>query len=609
MTTLFQRFWTHVFERPEAPAVMLKDPSGEIRNLSMKQAGCAVATIMVELSRRGIKEGDRVAILGWNSPEWVFADMAIQTMGAVAVAIYPNDSAEKVNYIIKNSGAVLTLSNDHEQLKKIDGGATLHFERIPPSVAGLRKNRSFMHRLQEGSLEESQVVARQISAVREHLSKIKDGDYDKKLATLIYTSGSTGTPKGCKISHGNISGALKSLIEFGITQDPEKDRYLSYLPLAHVYERVNGMGMCIWNGVPVAFSPIDEMAANVRVFRPTMLAGVPAVWQKIRDGIYNPKEGLPKILNKIWLWAPLLNWAFSKDKTSAAFRFADKHIFSKIRAKFGGELKLLVSGGAPITPELLHFFNQLGFELLEGYGATETTGGITTNQPSWVPGNGPKNKVGSVGRVVPGAEIRLVPQEGDENSGTGEIYLRGPQVFQGYWELPEATAGALSTDGWYRTGDLGKIDSDGFIYIVGRADGMYKTLGGKYVPREKVEKAFQASPIVHYTVPVAHGRKYCTALIFVNHAVARSLLTSGVPAGSDAGAFLASAPEVQKAVAEAVAGANAKLEQWEQVKRFKIMPMEATIEAGIITPTLKIRSKELIKRFAAEIDEIYNSAN
>lgn len=602
--TLVHRFWTHVFRRAAAPAVLLKDESvkGGLASVNWMQAGAATAAFVLELRRLGVDKGDRVAILGWNCPAWVWADMAIQSIGAVTVAIYPNNSAEQVGYIIENSGAKLCFSDDTEQLAKVSSVPGLLYDQVPVAL-GIEPGKSFLDRVRDGSLTQSAAVAKQLFAIgKGALAQLKKDD----LATLVYTSGSSGTPKGCMITHGNIASSLAALIEFGIGQDPEQDRYLSYLPLAHIYERVNGMGMCIWNGVPVAFSPIDQMAKNVGVFKPTMLAGVPAVWQKIRDGVYEPKDGLPRLLSRVGLWKPVLNWAFGLDSASSAGRFVDRVIFAKIRAKFGGKLKLLVSGGAPITPELLKFFNKLGLELLEGYGATETTGGITTNQPSWVAGDGVKNKPGSVGRVVPGAEVRLVPLEGEEDNGVGEIQLRGPQVFAGYWRMPEQTAEALSADGWYRTGDLGRADADGFVYITGRKDGMYKTLGGKYVPREKVEKALQVHPIVQYSVPVAHGRKYTTALIFVSAAEAGKL-AGPVPAGETAASFYAGSPVVNAAVGEAVKAANGKLENWEQVKKFKIMPIEATVENGIITPTLKIRSKELIKRFAAEIDEIYAS--
>lgn len=609
--SLPHRYWSHVFGAAADRGFSVPTSAIEGQNavhFNWHQAGVATAAVMSALRELGIKAGDKVAILDWNCPEWVWADLAIQSLGGVSVSIYPNDSESQVNYILDNSEAKLTISTSPDQLKKVAGGRKTLLLDLTGKSVNYRTGQTFLDSVGRDD------VAAPFKGLWAELEGVKarmgegslSGIEPSQLATLIYTSGSSGTPKGCMITHDNIAAAVTSLALAGITQDPKKDRYVSYLPLAHVYERVNGMAMCLWDRVPVAFSTIDEMAKNVKTFSPTKLCGVPAVWQKIRDGVYNPKDGAPKFLNKIGLWAPLLNFAVNCEKDSRLGRILDKAIFSKIRAKMGGSLELLVSGGAPITPELLKFFNKLGLELLEGYGATETTGGVTTNLPSWVDARG--NKVGSVGRAVPGIQVHINPLEG-EDPNVGEIWIRGRQVISGYWKLPDATAAAFTSDGWYRTSDLGRIDVDGFIYITGRMDGMYKTLGGKYVAREKVEKAFQSFPIVHYTVPVAHGRKFCTALIFVNHAQAKLLLNKEVPAGVDAGAWYAEQPEVVKAIADAVAGANAGLQQWEQVKKFKIMPIEATIEGGIITATMKIRSKELIKRFAAVIDELYANSS
>ena len=610
--TLVHRFWSHVNGFPLAPAMSImkttKDDGDKTAKFNWHQSGVAVAAIMSALRKRGIKKGDRVAVIGWNRPEWVWADMAIASLGGVTVAIYPNDSAKQVNYILGNSGAKLTISTDKEQLAKVEGGETLQLDLIGYDV-DFRVGQTFFDKYGRVTLtdefagvdEELDWVAAQMGA---------DGQFKgiepSDLATLIYTSGSSGTPKGCKITHDNIVAAVTSLIAFGVTQDPDKDRTVSYLPLAHVLERVDGMGLCIWNRTPVAFSTIDEMAKNVRAFKPTMLCGVPAVWQKIADSIYNPKAGIGKILNKIWLWKPLLKIAIASERGSTMGNLFDKIIFNKVIEAMGGQLHMLVSGGAPISVELLTLYHRLGLELLEGYGATETTGGITTNLPSWVKMTGPKNKAGSVGRAVPGVEVKIVPMDG-EDPNVGEIWLRGRQIISGYWELPEATSNSFTADGWYKTSDLGRKDDDGFIYILGRIDGMYKTLGGKFVSREKVEKAFQTLPLVQYTVPVAHARKFCSALIFINVAIAKTLVTRAVPAGVDAAAFYAEQDEVKKAVAEAVNEANSKLQHWEQVKKWTIMPIEATIENGIITATLKIRSKELIKRFADVIDGMYNS--
>ena len=602
-TTLYGRVWARFQNSPNDTAMLLKHPgkAGELVQLNWRTLGHAVGMIMSYLQSIGFKKGDRAAILAWNCPEWVFADLAIQSLGGVTVSIYPNCSAEQVNYVIKDSGSTVLFGNDAEQLSKVeDSCRTVHFDKIPVEL-GLLDDGGNPRKLQERFALDPSFGAFGATCVAPTPLVVEDVD---QLATIIYSSGSTGIPKGCMISHGNIVGALVALHEAGFDMNPNTDVYLSYLPLAHVYERINGAALSLWRGVPLGFSDLDNMKHDVRLFKPTMLCGVPAVWRKIKAGIDDPKDALPAFLNKHGLWQQLLNWALNQ-KSGWTKLIADRVVLDKIRAKMGGRLKLLMSGGAPISSELLEFYNKLGLELLEGYGATETTGGIATNRPAASPGKGPKNKIGSVGKLVPGAEVRLVAEEGEEASGLGEIWLRGPQVFRGYWNLPELTAAALTPDNWYKTGDLGKIDSDGFLYINGRKDGMYKTDGGKYVAKEKVEKAFETSSIVQFVVPIAQGRKFVSALVFVNTATARTLVGKDVPAGQDATAFYSQQPEVAAAVDKAVASANVKLERWEQVKKVVILSVEASVDNGLLTPTQKIRSKEAHKRFAAEIESIY----
>ena len=605
-TTLIERFWMHVFNRPSSKFMLAKSAdNSKILSISWMRAGIAVAILMDHLRNNGFKKGDRAAILGWNSPEWVFADLAIQSLGGVTVPIYPNSAADQVNYILSDAGVSITFSDDSKQLEKVKVGAACNF-------ATIAKLGDCVHKLPERDSMAlplpSMAVAKELGDMRKQFEAGEVGGVTHDdLATLIYTSGSSGTPKGCKISHGNIAASIGSVTEL-INLNGATDVYLSYLPLAHVYERINGMGLCIWSGVPVAFSPVDKVAENLVFFKPTLLCGVPAVWEKMRNGIYDPKKGfLPTTLKRLGLWKPLLDAALSCKKGSVMQRLLDKKLFSPIRAALGGRLKLLVSGGAPIAPETLHFYNGLGLQLLEGYGATETTSAAVSNRPQDPESSKPTNKVGSVGLPVSGLELRIVADPAEE-LGLGEIQMRGAQIFGGYWNLPEATAEAFTADGWFRTGDLGRLDDDGFLYVAGRANGMYKTTGGKFVCREKLEGALKAYPIVQYSVPVAHGRKFATVLIFVNPDVAAQLTGKKAPAGVDAAAFYATQPEVLKAVDEAVAGANKELEHWEKMQYSRIIPVAATVDNGIVTETLKIRSKVLLKRFEKEIDELYAAA-
>lgn len=606
---LFHLFWTRVFDSPQGTAMRVacdsQDGCRRIVAINWSQAGLAVASIMAQLRGAGVGKGDRVAILGWNCPEWVWADFAIQTLGGIVVPIYPNNSGEQIAAILKDAGATVAITADGEQRKKVAGmpGVNLLI------IGGSAERALHHHFLHEGGDREKlggwPGAEAELRFVLGSLQRIWSGlggsDCDfagltaDDLATIIYTSGSSGVPKGCMISHGNISSLLTALRAAGF-QRTAQDTYLSYLPLAHVYERFNGMAVAIDNNTPVSFSSIEEVRKGFGIYKPTMVCGVPAVWRKIKAGVDEPEDQPLKLLHKLGLWQPLLRWAFSRKQGTWQHRFVDSRIFARIRAKLGGRLDLLVSGGAPINPDVLSFFESLGLQLLEGYGLSETTGGIFINRPD-------SKKIGSVGQILPGCEVRIVPEEG-EDEGYGEIYLRGGQIFKGYWNKPEETAAALTEDGWFKTGDLGRLDDEGFLFIIGRKDGMYKTDGGKYVAKEKVEKAFELSPIVAYVVPVAQGRKFTTALVFVNQ-VQAGKLAGEVPAGVDPAFFFSEHQAVRAAVEAAVKAANAKLERWEQVKKYRVMPVEAQVNNALLTPTLKIRTKEAFKRFKSEIEALY----
>jgi long-chain acyl-CoA synthetase len=625
--TLIRKFWSHVFQNPEGKSVVMKNPFADstpifigghpmvgahvimppqYTHIDWERAGMAVASIMAFLRKNGFKKGDRAAILGWNSPEWVWADLAIQSMGGVTVPIYPHSAAEQVNYVLENSGALFTFSNEDEQIAKVAVGKAVHFDTIPSALwSGLPKRpftRWFIGRSAEraDNADNWPGVATELAYLKTQLHKPNFcGVSMDDLATIIYTSGSTGVPKGGMLTHGNIASACESLMAHGFEQDPENDLYLSFLPLAHVYERVDGMALALWNACPVVFCKVDEVGHALKTHAPSILLGVPAVWRKIKDNIE------AKLKEATGLKKSLVDWAFQQKEPGFKHFLADLLVFRKIRGELGGNLRVMLSGGAPISPDVIAFFNQIGLELLQGYGLTETAGGITTNRPSSLKGaRGPVNKVGAVGQVVPGCKVRIVPEPGQENSGQGEILLSGPLVFKGYWKMPEETAKTFSPDGWFKTGDLGRVDEDGFLFITGRKKRLLKTEGGKYVAPEKIEKAFEPYPIVQYVVPVGDGLKYISALVFVNQAIARTLVGE-VPAGADAAAFIAAHPAVVKAVDEAVNAVNGKLERWETLKKYKIVPVEAQVANGLLTPTLKIRSEEAGKRFKAEVEALY----
>lgn len=622
--TLVRRFWRHVFDRSHRPCVLVKNlapaeppiltgvpghapvvyypPHPPYRALSFMDAGILVAEIMTFLRQAGFGRGDRAAILSWNCPEWVWTDLAIQSLGGVSVPIYPNNNAESVNFILQNSGAKVLFADGHDQVGKVDrarGVQTFLFqeaifnlsdyEKVSPS----RKEISILTRSQLSEIEQVIRGASATSLLNQELAEISRDD----LATIIYTSGSTGNPKGVPLTHGNIASACETLSSSAFSFN-EDDVALSYLPLAHVYERVNGTALTIWNGIPSAYCRPEEMGDVIRLVKPSVLIGVPAVWRKMKDKI----DGQLKAATGIK--AGIVGWALKQKQPGFKRWLADLIVFRKVRNGLGGRLRIIMSGGAAISPEILNFFNLVGLPLLEGYGMTETSGGIIVNTPS-------ANKVGTVGRVTPNVEIKVVPREADTAPNTGVLWVRnapgGGPIFGGYLGLPEENAKSFDGEGYFSTGDVVQVDEDAFVAIRGRAKRQFKTDQGKYVSPDDVEKAFDGQSIIGYIVPVGDAKPFVSALIFVNQLAAKDLLAkSGItaPVGHEA-EFYATHPEIVKAIEAAREEANKKLQRWETVKKVAILPVEATIGNGLLTPTLKIRSEQAMQRFQAEIDKIY----
>lgn len=434
--SLVRRFWSHVFEKPDKPSVFVRNQAPSEtriiggahphvipsivrvepkthRTLTWEDSGYLVAELMAYLTANGFQKGDRVAILAWNSPEWVWTDLAVQSLGGVTVPIYPNTSSEGACEILLDSGAKFLLSDDLQQLQKAyplrDHVSDLHSALFAHALAAAPDytGRNASPDTPYGShpeLKFGEAATRVYNSVQyEHICYDRFSSIDpNQMATIIYSSGSTGTPKGVPLTHGNIASACQALVRHGFNFN-ESDIYLSYLPLAHVYERVNGMGMCLWNAVPTAFCRTDELADTLPVVRPTILIGVPAVWRKIKDKISH------ELSTATGIKAKMIAWAFDDSATinplvSMRRQLAQALVYRTIRGKLGGHLRLLMSGGASINPELIVFFNRLGLNLRQGYGMTETTGGIAAETDE-------SNRAGSVGRLIDCVEVKFVVNE------------------------------------------------------------------------------------------------------------------------------------------------------------------------------------------------------
>lgn len=653
---LLNQYWSHVFNSPDAESVRLKNPRfGQIKvvpsfapspsavileapeyvPLAWKHVGAITATVVSFLRKHGIKRGDRVAILSWNSPEWVWTDIAIQTLGAVTVPIYPNTASEQVNYILANAGVKILLADDVPQAKKVNADSSVKAFLFSEACGESKTYQTLV--VAKGELEaraaadsmntlegevsygrsppiaEDQDTAAILSALSAQVkgSRISAGVFNEvvgagetpqgivesDLASIIYTSGSTGVPKGVQITHGNIAASCSAVHDHGFDFN-EHDLYLSYLPLAHCYERINGQYICLWFRVPVAFCKVEDFAKSLKKLRPTIVLGVPAIWRKIKDNIQAQLDSAKGIKKR------LVNWALTATKPGVKRWFADLLVFRTIRAGLGGRLRIAGSGGGPISPELLIFFRTIGIDVIEGYGLTETCGAVTANKPGQI-------RIGTVGKPIASVQVKIAPKDGI-NDGSGEIYLKGGPVSPGYWQLPEDNAKTYDPEGWFKTGDLGRFDEEGNLKITGRSKRLLKTDGGKYVSPEKVEKAFDGFAIIQSIVPVGDACPFIGALIFVNPVAAKDLLREkglgdSIPKGDPVATqlFLVKHPEVLSAIKSAVDSANTTLEHWETIKKFEVIEDEATVAGGLLTATLKIRTEEAMKRYADRVKKIY----
>lgn len=634
---LISRFWSHVSNKADSTAVKVKNPSTEpfvhcaigpmglgsgvvtihppkYSDITWAEAGRIVAEITARLIDAGVRRGDSVAMLSSNCPEFVWTDLAIQSLGAISVKIYPNNSAEQVVFVAQNAGARLIIADGQSQAAKTAATPDLTTMLFDDLTAGSQTYQLLIKANKAGIALTSgypvPVMSAKALAIFQYLTSQKsDATFMEATAAgvqpvgvtrtdtsrLIYTSGSTGVPKGVEITQGNVAASCEAVYKHGFNFGDD-DLYLSCLPAAHVLEDVNGMGNCIWNGVAVVFCKVEEIGKMLPEVQPTIFLAVPLLWRRIKEKIQGQLDAATGFKAK------LIKWAFAQKKGTLSHWLADLLVFKTIRKGLGGRLRILGSGGAPLSPEVLQFFATVGLEIVEAYGLTETTGMIVGNLPG-------QCEIGTVGVVIDGCEIRIEPYEGVA-AGNGEIWLRGPVVSPGYWQLPAANAEAYTTDGWFRTGDVGFVDPKGRLHITDRIKDLMKNEGGKYIAPAKITKAFDNAQIVMAIVPVCDEKPFVAGLVFISPIAAKELLRANgvsIPDG-DAVAqqtFFAQHELVKAAVDAAVKEANTKLEHWEEVKKFDIIEDLPTVDNGLLTPSQKVRRPEAIKRYKARVEAMF----
>ena len=547
-----------VRDAPDEPAY-LEETSGDWRPVSWDEASARVAALAQGLLARGVRQGDRVAVLARTRLEWILLDWAVMSIGAVVVGLYPTSSAKECEYILGHCEAVLAFTEDEEQTRKLISvrGALPALREIIP-VVWLDK------------LEADGRLAKHLKP-----EPVEEDD----LATLIYTSGTTGPPKGCMLTHRNLVSAAMRVVE-GMNQPG--DVCLLFLPLAHSYGRLAHQAASRRGATVALVADVARVPEALTTIRPTVLPAVPRVYEKVHANALGEIERAGGLRRRIGLWALGVGARTSRARRDGASvsgilamqqRLADKLVFAKVRERLGGRLRVGVSGAAPLSPDVMEFFHALGVPVVEGYGLTETASSASVNEPG-------DFRIGTVGRPVDGAEIRL-----EED---GEILIRSDSVFAGYYKEPEATAAVLTDDGWFRTGDVGEIDDEGFLKITDRKKDLIITAGGKNIAPQNLENALKSSRFVSQAIVVGDRRPYVTALVTLDEA---ELSSSG--------------RDPQELVQELVDDVNRDRTRVEQIKRFVILPRDFSQEEGEVTPTLKLRRRVIHEHFADEIERLY----
>lgn len=591
-------FWRRVAESPDRSAIMHK-VDGAFRSISWSEHGSMVEKLSAALIKYGIEPGDKIGILSQNRPHWTWADLAILSVQAVTVPIYPTLAASEVSFLVEHSDVVLVFAENERQLQKlIESGATLP-EKLRMAV------------LMDGSLPENghsfqpihwdefiKAGEEYLNSHREDVEQRRKEVDPESVATIVYTSGTTGVPKGAMLLHKNIYAVLDAMHDLvGFKSD---DLAISFLPLSHVYERVGGQMLSIFAGIPFAYAEsMEQVANNLQELKPTVLNAVPRFYEKAYGRVQAQIRLMPPAQQAFVRWAISIGKRATKQRIEAKverhlldqlyraeLRIAERLVFRKIRERFGGRLRMMTSGAAPLSNDVHIFFEAIGMSIVEGYGLTETCAPLACNTPQ-------DNKFHTVGKPLPGVEVKLNPD--------GELLVRGPNIFAGYYKNKEATDAAFE-DGWFKTGDIALIDDKGYIKITDRKKDIIITAGGKHVAPQFIESLFKDEPLIAHVVAYGDKRKYITALVTLNSDALQTFAESKSISSKDG---LCQNPTVRKEVERIVHDKNQALARFQRIKKFVILDQEFTIEGNDLTPTLKVKRKAVTEKYKDQLDSLY----
>jgi long-chain acyl-CoA synthetase len=578
-----ERLWQDaVASGRQTPAYFVQDGESWLP-LSWEEAAERVEGYANGLLSLGVKKGDAFAILGSSRVEWALFDFALGSIGAIAAPIYANSSAKDAGYILDHSESVGVLCEDDVQRAKV--------ESVRGGIPRLQHVLTFAD-LGDLAARGRAFAAEQPNALREAGDAIEEDD----LFTYIYTSGTTGPPKGCMISHLNYYAMVAVVDDLPRFTGPE-DTMLLYLPLAHNFGRLMHLSGA-YVGYGIAFLPDPlQAAAALPAVKPTVFPSVPRVYEKVHTAVVAKFDAETGAKRKLIDWALRVGRRVSALRRAGEpvprglafqYRLADKLVYSKVKERLGGRLRLAISGGAPLSAEIAEFFHAIDILLVEGYGLTECTTAASTNTHE-------AYRFGTVGRPLPGTEVKLAED--------GELLIRSETVFQGYLKDPEATAEVLGEDGWLRSGDMAEIDEDGFLKITDRKKDIIVTAGGKNVAPQNLENDLKTSKYISQAMVVGDRQPYIAALLTLDpEALPAWAAERGLPTDLEA---LARTDEVQQLIQGVVDEVNADRSRYEQVKRFTILPRDFTMENDELTPTLKLKRRVVSDHYSAELDELY----
>ncbi len=566
---------------------------GEWVSVTWREVGDRVDDIAAGLISLGINPEDRVALASGTRYDWVIADFAILAAGAATTTVYPTTNAEDVGYIVADSGSRIVIAEDQTQVDKLRARR----EDIPAVekvvIIDGEGDGEWVMTLDELEEQGRQLLAEAPNTVNERIDAIRSD----QLATLIYTSGTTGKPKGVRLTQSSWTYTAAAMDSLGVLSD--KDLNYLWLPLSHAFGKVM-LALPLAVGFPtVVDGRVDKIIENLAVIRPTIMGAVPRIFEKVHGRISEMMANEGGVKKTMFDWAVGVGVHASRVKQTGAavnpllgaqYKLADKLVLSKIRDRFGGRLRFFISGSAALDRDIAQWFDAIGVVVLEGYGLTETSAASSLNRPS-------AYRFGTVGWTLPQTDVKIADD--------GEILLKGPGIMDGYHNMPEATTETIEPDGWFHTGDIGELDAEGFLRITDRKKDMFKTSQGKYVAPSAISAQFKGiCPFASEIIVYGESKPYCVALVSLDADGLRDWAAGHGMAGKSF-SEIAHAPEAYAAVEGYVAELNKHLNRWEQVKKFSIIDRELTVEAGDLTPSLKLKRKVVVDNFHDKIDGLY----